>query len=71
MYPPLSKSLTHYYCCEWASYCMVVEIPLQKCLYMALPGVSAVMKKLQFGDELAGHILYEFECLIFPNPVGF
>lgn len=45
---------------------MVVEIPLQKCA-----GVSAVMKKLQFGDELAGHILYEFECLIFPNPVGF
>lgn len=29
------------------------------------------MKKLQSGDELAGHILCEFEYLISPYPVGF
>lgn len=36
-------------------------------VFIALPGVSAVMKKLQFGDELAGHILCEFECVWFPQ----
>lgn len=28
------------------------------------PGISAVMKKLQLGDELAGYILMTLECLI-------
>ena len=56
MNPPSSKSLTHYYCCEAACYCLVMVRLLEaKSLYCST-GISTVKKKKEFGNGLAGHI---------------
>lgn len=38
---------------------------------MSLPGISAVMMKLQFGDELGGYILCDSGVSHFPKPCRF